>query len=225
MIKMPDFSKYSFYTDNFYLTSAKHCLGKTIAEYELFKRTLDIPGAIIECGVFRGASLIRFATLRDLFSDASLKKVIGFDMFNGWPEAKLATDKRAREDFIKSESASAISKGQLLEVFERKGIINVELVEGDIVTTVPKYVEQYPELKISFLHIDIAIFETMFTVLKSFYEKIVSGGILLFSDYGATSEGSTKAIEIFFGTSNLPIRRFPFSPLPYYLIKGEELEH
>ena len=29
--------------------------------------TKDIPGAIVECGVFKGASLVRFAMFRNLF--------------------------------------------------------------------------------------------------------------------------------------------------------------
>lgn len=219
MIKMPDFSKYSFYEDNFYLTCANECLGKNIAEYELFKSTLDIPGAIIECGVFRGASLIRFAAMRDLLSDPPLKKVIGFDTFDGWPVPKLPADKKAREDFIKSEGTLAISKEQLLDVFKRKEVSNVELIEGDITETVPHYVEVHPELKISFLNVDCCAFEPILVVLKNFYERIVSGGILLLSDWGTSVGGCTTALETYFGMTSVPVRRFPFSHLPFYLVR------
>ena len=47
---------------------------------ELFKMTMDIPGAIVECGVFKGASLARFAMFRELFGNTFSKKIL-FSLF------------------------------------------------------------------------------------------------------------------------------------------------
>ena len=44
--------------------------------------TMDVPGAIVECGVFKGTSLARFAMFRELFGNTFSKKIIGFDIFN-----------------------------------------------------------------------------------------------------------------------------------------------
>lgn len=223
MIKLPDFDKPFFYENSFYLTCTNQRLSKILALYELFKMTLDIPGAIVECGVFHGATLIRLATFRDLFSDPQAKKVIGFDTFDEWPEVTLPVDKQARESFIEAAGKSAISKKQLLDVFKGKGIANVELVEGDIVKTVLQYAARHPDLKISFLYMDCTIYEPTLAALKSFYRSIVSGGLLVLNGYGKEGMrggGETKAVDDFFGKSDAHFRRLPFSFSPCYVVKG-----
>ena len=69
---LPDFSKAFEYENNFYLSCDNTRLSKIIAHYELFKMTMHLPGAIVECGVFKGASLVRFAGFRD-FSEIRIQ--------------------------------------------------------------------------------------------------------------------------------------------------------
>jgi hypothetical protein len=45
-----------------------------------------LPGNIIECGVFKGASLIRFATFRYILEAPFSRKIIEFDTFGKFPE-------------------------------------------------------------------------------------------------------------------------------------------
>ena len=78
---LPDFSKAFEYENNFYLSCDNTRISKIIAHYELFKMTMHLPGAIVECGVFKGASLVRFAGFRDLFGNSYSRKIIGFDIF------------------------------------------------------------------------------------------------------------------------------------------------
>lgn len=222
MIDLPDSNKPFYYENSFYLTCANQRLDKIIAQYELFKRTLDIPGAIIVCGVFRGTSIIKFATFRDLLTNPLAKKIIGFDTFNGFPEANLPVDKLARESFIKSAGKSAISKGQLLDIFVAKDIANAELVEGNIIKTVPEYAANHPEMKVSLLYMDCIVYESTLATLRSFYGRITRGGLLVLNGYGkegAGGGGETKAVDQFFGTSSIAVRRFPFSFSPSYLVK------
>lgn len=74
MIKLPDFSKAYEYENEFYLSCDKQRIGKLIAHYELFKMSQNIEGEIIECGVFKGASLVRFAMFRKLFQSKFERK-------------------------------------------------------------------------------------------------------------------------------------------------------
>ena len=52
-------------------------LRKMISRYELFKKTINIPGDIIECGVFKGVSFLFWIKCLKIFSQNSDKKVIG----------------------------------------------------------------------------------------------------------------------------------------------------
>ena len=55
---------------------------KILSRYELFKKTINIPGDIVECGVFKGVSFMFWLKCLRIFSANSQKKVIGFDMFS-----------------------------------------------------------------------------------------------------------------------------------------------
>lgn len=219
MIELPDFSKKFEYENNFYQSCDAQRIGKILAHYELYKLTLNIPGDIIECGVFKGASLARFAMFRKLFEADRKKKIIGFDTFGEFPVTEFEGDIPMRDHFIESSGDSSIAADQLMKVLNYKSCgENIELIEGDITKTVPEYLEKNPDLKISLLNLDTDIYEPAVTILEHFYPKIQSGGILILDDYDVFP-GETKAVNDFFKNKNVEIRRFDFTPTPCYLIK------
>ena len=67
MIKLPNFHNPFDHENNFYLSCENSRIGKMIAHYELFQLSSKSQGHIVECGVFKGISLIRFATFLKLF--------------------------------------------------------------------------------------------------------------------------------------------------------------
>jgi len=221
MIVLPDFSKSFEYENNFYLSCDITRISKMIAHYELFKMTMDLPGAIVECGVFKGASLLRFSMFRELLSTAYSKKIIGFDIFDKFPETLFEDDVEFRKRFIEGAGENSISADQLYEVLDHKGINKqIELVEGDITKTVPEYILDHPELKISMLNLDTDIYEPCTVILEHLYPRLVRGGILIIDDYG-TFPGETKAIDDYFKGKDITIKKFPFAMTPSYLIKNE----
>lgn len=102
---------------------------------------------------------------------------------------------------------------------KHKGIQNVELVKGDIKNTLPKYIENRPEMRIALLHIDTDVYEPAKIGLSLLWDLIVPGGILVLDDY-ATVAGETFAIDDFFKDKQKEIFKFPFSHTkPSYMIK------
>lgn len=219
MIKLPDFSKSFEYENSFYLSCDITRISKIIAHYELYKMTLNLPGVIVECGVFKGASLVRFAVFRELFENPFSKKIVAFDTFGKFPETNFVSDKKFRKRFVDEAGDESISKEQLSEVLDNKGINRfIELIEGNIIDTVPSYLEEHPELKISLLNLDTDIYEPAVTILEELYPRIVKGGVLILDDYG-TFPGETKAVDEYFENMNVEIRKFPFCMTPCYIIK------
>ena len=88
MIGKYDEEKCFDYENGFYLTSQPYRLGNILAHYELYKKILDIPGDVIELGVFKGGGLIQFATFRELLENEKSRKIVGFDVFGEFPEGK-----------------------------------------------------------------------------------------------------------------------------------------
>ena len=60
-------------------------LKRFLAHYELFTKTINLPGDIIELGVFRGTTLMSWANFLEIRNMGDRhKKVIGFDNFMGF---------------------------------------------------------------------------------------------------------------------------------------------
>lgn len=220
MINLPDFSKTFEYENNFYLSCDNTRISKLLAHYELYKMVENLPGAIVECGVFKGTSLTRFATYRDLFSNSLGKKIVGFDIYGKFPETSFEQDKTPRQRFIDSAGEESISVEQLEEVLRHKEIgKNVELVKGNILQTVPDYVRDHPEFKISLLNLDTDIYEPASVILEYLFPRIVRGGVLILDDYGVFP-GETQAVDEYFQDKDVTINKFSFCSTPCYIVKN-----
>ena len=217
MIKLPNFHKPFDYENNFYLSCDNSRIGKILTHYELLKLSSNIPGCIIECGVFKGISLIRLATLLKLLK--SNKKIIAFDTFGKHTTTKISSDHKRRKILL-SQGKEGISEKQLMSILKRKGLEkNIQLIKGDITKTVPMYLKLNPKLKISLLNLDVDFYEPSISILKNFYPKLSKGGILMLDDYGIW-DGETMAVNEYFYGKKIKIRKTLFSQTPSYIIKN-----
>ena len=101
-----------------------------------------------------------------------------------------------------------------------KGFKNIELIQGDILETLPKYVQEHGELRVALLHIDTDVYEPCMTGLKFLFDKVVKHGVIIFDDY-AMIDGETQAVDDFFADKYRPVlNKFSFSHgKPVYIIK------
>lgn len=165
------------YENGFYLTTEPYRLGNILAHYELYKKILDLPGDVIELGVFKGGSLIQFATFRELLENERSRKIVGFDIFGEFPQAeRLKSDKQFVNKWNEQHMGEYLTKEDIYKSLTLKGINNIELVEGDICETVDKYLETYPYTRISLLHIDTDIYEPARAGMEKLYDRVVRGG-------------------------------------------------
>ena len=206
------------YENGFYLTSHLTRISKLLAHYELYKSITHLPGHVVECGVFKGASLIRFCTFREILESPHSRKIIGFDAFGKFP----VPDNKRDQEFAKSWDQIAghgIPLEELKNVFSLKGFINYDLIKGDILQTVPEYVDQHPELKIALLHIDVDVYQPAKVILEHPFHKVVRGGLVIFDDFG-TVAGETKAVDDFFREKNVTLEKLSISHIPAFIRKA-----
>jgi len=210
------------YENGFYITSHPTRIAKMIAHYELYKSIINLPGCLIECGVLKGASLIRFATFRDILESPYSRKIIGFDAFGHFPDQDNHDDQRFAEEFERA-AGPGISIEQLDEVFKHKSIGNYELIQGDIIETVPQYLKKHPEIRIALLHIDVDVYRPTLTILEHLFDRVVKNGLIVFDDYG-TVEGETRALEEYLLKKrpkvDLYLEKLPVSHIPVYIKKS-----
>jgi len=94
----------------------------------------------------------------------------------------------------------------------------VELVEGDVTKTLPQYIKEHPEFKISLLNLDVDIYEPSKVILQELYPRVVKGGVIILDDYGIFP-GETTAVDDYFKGQDIKIRKFPFCMTPSYIVK------
>lgn len=205
------------YENGFYLTTEQKRLQKLIAHYELYKMISTIPGSILELGVFKGSSLIRFASFRDMLETANSRKILGFDAFGRFPRPDHGTD--ADNKFIEkfeSVAGEGIGKDELKQFLDHKRLHNIELMAGDIFETLPAYLKDNPQLRIALLHIDVDVYSPSKFALDLLFPHMVRGGLIIMDDYG-TVEGETRAVDEFLAKHNLNIQKLSFCDIPSFI--------
>lgn len=213
-----DISKKWDYENGFYLTCETSRIGKILNHLEIYRQIINLPGDVLEFGVYKGTSLVRLLSFRNLLETEYSRKVIGFDIFGKFPDnLKVKSDREFVKDF-ENAGGFGISDEELTLHLDNKGFKNYELVKGDILKTIPQYIIDRPSLKISLLHIDVDVYEPTKVILENLWEKVVKGGIVMFDDY-ATIEGETMAVDEFFKDQNITIHKPPFNYIPSYIIK------
>lgn len=187
--------------NSFYFETNPNRIAKIISHFEIFKKTVNVKGSIIECGVFKGNSLNRFIIFRDLLLGSLKKKVYGFDVFGKFPSQKIKRDNNFAKKHDK-EIGLGINYKKLKKNFQKKGFKNFFLIKGSIEKTLVHFLKNNKNIKISFLHLDLDVYRPTFFALTALYDRVSKGGIILLDDYGKI-HGATKATKDFFKSRNI----------------------
>ena len=72
------------YVDDPFLFLRRQRVTDYLTRIKLFEAVLEIPGAIVECGVHKGGSLMLYAHLSSILEPYGFsRKIFGFDTFEG----------------------------------------------------------------------------------------------------------------------------------------------
>jgi hypothetical protein len=204
------------YENGFYLTSPLSRIGKLLGHYELYKRITGLPGEVVECGVYKAASLLRFLSFRELLESPDSRKVIAFDAFGRFPGAADRDDQAFIQRFEQAGGAG-ISVPELERVLTKKSFRNTELVPGNINQSVPAYADAHPELRIALLHVDVDVYEPTVTILNHLFDRMVPGGLVVFDDYGKVA-GETRAVDELLRRRPLRLEKLPICHIPTFVV-------
>jgi O-methyltransferase len=161
-----------------------------------------LQGAFVECGVWRGGSMMAVArTLLEL--GAADRDLYLFDTFTGMteptPEDVIRASGDAASDLLATHDRDARvwAVSPLEEVKANMGRIRydqarIHYVEGDVMDTLP---ECAPE-SIALLRLDTDWYRSTRHELTHLYPRLVPGGILILDDYGHWG-GARKAVDEF----------------------------
>jgi O-methyltransferase len=175
----------------------------------------QIPGEIVECGVWRGGSMQAVA-LTLLEAGVTDRELHLFDTFEGMPPP---TSKDVRHD--------GVSAAELLETRDRTKAVwaiatledvrtgmaeldyppeRIHFHEGMVETTIPA---ECPE-QIALLRLDTDWYESTRHELEHMYARLSPGGVLIIDDYGHW-EGSRRAVDEFMTRTGAPLLLLPLA--------------
>lgn len=162
--------------------------------YNQLESIRHIDGDIVECGVSIGHGTLQFLLLNELLDKERM--YYGFDSFEGFPNP---TDEDGSVPQIKKGFYSSppeivlrvLRDGQVPEAVIKS---RVRLIKGFFDKTLPTY-----DGRIALLHLDGDLYESYKVSLENLYDKVVSGGLILFDEYRDKRwPGATQAIDEFF---------------------------
>jgi hypothetical protein len=189
---------------------------KILARYDLFKMISELPGDIVECGVFNGHGVLFWARLIQIFNPLSTRKVIGFDTFEGVPQSVKGQQDRSSSEVFKNYSdvpELIKNKAKQLKIDQR-----IEIVVGDALKSIPEYVKSNPGFRIGLLNLDFDVYEPTKGAIENFYDRIVGGGVVLLDEYAVHNWGESNAVDEFIKGKGVELKTIPWalSPTAYF---------
>jgi O-methyltransferase len=142
-------------------------------------------GDVIECGVYKGGTA---ALMASCMHEAKLsKKLYLFDTFEGMPETDLEKDWHKKGDFSDTSIEAVKDFVGFPEMVNfRKGLL-------------PLTFQGLENTRFCFAHIDLDIYRSIWDALEFIWPRLVTGGFIIFDDYGFPScPGAREAVDEFF---------------------------
>jgi hypothetical protein len=162
----------------------------------------DIPGSIVECGVWRGGGCMA-AALALLDDKAPDRDIYLYDTFTGMT-APTEADKRA-EDGVAAQTCLDRGAGKATDIRCIASLDDVRAnmaatgypakrihsIQGPVETTIPA---NLPNAPIALLRLDTDWYESTRHELEHLFPLVAEGGIVIIDDYGHWA-GARRAVD------------------------------
>ena len=168
-----------------------------------------IAGAIVECGVWRGGSMM--AVARTLLEIGARRDLVLFDTFAGMTRPESIDRDRGgtpaavmldREDMVHGATWAFSPLDDVQANLRSTGYPadRIRFVSGDVADTLPR---EAPE-RIAILRLDTDWYASTRHELEQLYPRLAVGGVLIVDDYGHW-EGARLAVDEFLERTAAPI--------------------
>lgn len=198
---------------------------KMAMKITIFNMISYLPGDIVECGVFKGSSMLLWLKLIAMNTPNSIRKVIGFDFFdqNFVEELTDVTDKKGMSEVF---SRCHVTKDDISVEGITSRLIDAkfspskfELVKGDLSRTSKEYVDARPGFRIALLYLDVDLEKPTYDALQYMWDRIVPGGVVVFDEYGYHIWSESNAVDRFVKEKGLELRPLNIPSPTAYIIK------
>jgi len=152
-----------------------------------------LPGAVIECGAFEGATGLALATLGRLMGIE--RRVYLLDTFAGMPET-------GRHDPLRRRGEFHTSGAQVEAIYRQAELLGVRDqidVRAGLFADTFRDLAAKPELRFSLAHVDANVYQGTKESCEFCLPRVTRGGAIVFDDYsGPFDLGARLAIDEYF---------------------------
>lgn len=147
-------------------------------------------GDVVECGTFRGLSAYQFSKIINSEDIPVILHI--FDSFEGLSEIE-EEDKSYFVSNSYNELRSEFSCGEEHVRANLRDFNFIKYYKGWI----PERFNEVKDKQFSFVHIDVDLYQPIKDSIEFFFPRLVTGGIMVFDDYGYTRQfpGAKKSID------------------------------
>lgn len=197
-----------------YKKSTKYTMTSIERMYSLYKSVeyivrQQIPGSIVECGVWKGGSSM-VAALTLMKMGVTDKKIYLYDTFEGMPQPQDVDVSLYGQSAIRRwQQMNAVNKKWDFSPLEevKRNLVSTGYPEELIIYVKGKVEETIPSVmpeQISLLRLDTDWYESTYHELQNLYPLLASNGVLVIDDYGHW-RGARQATDQFFEEQGHPI--------------------
>jgi O-methyltransferase len=177
----------------------------------LARHVMNLPGCVVECGVWRGGMSAGLATVL-----GAQRQYFLFDSFEGLPPAQEVDGEAALRWQQNKRSPNYHNNCAADEEFAKRamklsGARSYQLIKGWFDKTLPAF---RPPEPISLLRLDADWYDSTMICLKSLFEFIAPNGLIILDDYH-TWDGCSRAVHAFLSERSAVERISSFENICY----------
>jgi O-methyltransferase len=158
---------------------------------ELIERD-DVPGDLIETGVWRGGACIFMKANLEAWGDTT-RTIWLADSFEGLPKPSADLYPADAGDRLHQEGNLAVGPAQVRHNFERYGLYDdrIKFLVGWFKDTLPTA----PIEQLSLMRLDGDMYESTIQAIEALYPKLSPGGFCIIDDFGSHASQAGQAIH------------------------------
>jgi O-methyltransferase len=152
----------------------------------------DVPGDLIETGVWRGGACIFMKANLSAWGDTT-RSVWLADSFEGLPKPNSARYPADEGDQLHKQTGLAVGADQVRHNFQRYGLLDdrVRFLVGWFKDTLPTA----PVEQLALMRLDGDMYESTIQAIEVLYPKLSPGGFCIIDDFGSHASQAGQAVH------------------------------
>ncbi len=205
----------------------RQTLSQLLFMHELYQQIINVHGVVMEFGPRWGRNLALFHSFRGIYEPFNHnRKIIGFDTFEGFPAVDKSKDgggQFVNEGIFGVTANYEDHLDQVLSYHEKESPIShlrrYEIVKGDVIQTLPAYLERHQETVIALAYFDLDLYQPTKSCLQAIKKCVTRGAVIGFDELNYDQfPGETLAFKEELGLDKFRVRRSIYSATSSYIV-------